>query len=74
MHADFQSEVEHLTLNKFRVTMDTAHATSAVLFCACRLCVIYLFFKTALILGESACSGHNPEMPKRPINFSSQII
>lgn len=30
MHADFHSEAKHLSLNKFRVTMDTAHATSAV--------------------------------------------
>lgn len=30
MHADLHSEVKHLSLNRFRVTMDTAHATSEV--------------------------------------------
>lgn len=30
MYADFHSRTKHLSLSKFWVTMDTAHATSAV--------------------------------------------
>lgn len=74
MHADFHSEAKHGSLNNFRVTMDTARATSAGLKKknGSRKTQAHTKKKgQQLFMRESVCSGHKAENATKAIHFPS---